>query len=100
VGDGEALDGDIADHPAGTSLELLDDGRDGCLFAIRVGPVDCRGRDAGEVDGDGLLFAITEANEAGEACDVIRVFVGDKNSIKVFGRLTDFGKTARQFLHA
>ncbi len=88
VGDGEAVDVDIADGEARASLETLQ-ARRGVL------PIDERRGLVRHVDGGGGFFRETD-----ETGDVIAMLVGDEDGVEATGLLTDGGEPPGEFLEA
>lgn len=88
VGDGEAIDVDVADGETGAGLEEFEDGLE---FAPRDGG---RG-EAAAVDGDPEFLG-----DGGEAGDVVGMLVGDEDGGEGFGVDVDGGEALEGFLAA
>lgn len=84
VGEGEGLHGEVAEVDAGAGLECLDGGG-------RTAPVDGRGGEVGEEDGDA---AAESAVDDGEAGDMVGVLMGDEDGVEAGGVLADEGEAA------
>ena len=86
VGDGEAVDFDVADGEGCASLEAFDDG-------VAGAPVESGGGAFGEVDG---LFE--GAGDGDEAEDVVGVLVGDDDGVEFGDVLADGCEAGGGFL--
>ena len=86
VGDGEAIDADVADDEAGAGLEEFEDG-------LEFSPGDGRGGEAAAVDGDAEFLG-----DGGEAGDVVGMLVGDEDGGERFGVDVDGGEAFEGFL--
>ena len=88
VGDGEAVDVDIADDEAGAGLEEFEDG-------LELAPGDGGGGEAAAVDGDAELL-----RDGGEAGDVVGMLVSNNDGGQRFGVDVDGGQALEGFLAA
>src|ERR1700760_4492167 len=87
----EALVRDVRDHPPGAGLEEFD------RRTFDVLPIDERRGETRAVYRKRLIATLAPADQAREAGDVIRMFVGDENGVDGFERLADGRETAREF---
>ncbi len=88
VGDGEAVDVDIADAKAGAGLEEFEDG-------LEFTPGDGGGGEAAAIDGDAKFL-----RDGGEAADVVGMLVGNNDGRERFGGDVDGGEALEGFFAA
>jgi hypothetical protein len=88
VGDGKAIDVDVAYAEAGAGLEELE-------FGLELAPGDGGGGEAAAVDRDAEFF-----RDGGEAGDVVGMLVGDQDGGEGFGIDVDGGQALEGFLTA
>lgn len=92
VGNGEALDDDVADGPAGACLKRLDRRR----RAIRL-PVDQGRSELRNEDRERFFLLRAAPQQARQTGDMVAVFMGDEDGVDIVDVLADGGEAPLQF---